>query len=353
LFTFIKQLDIAVSKECGRKTKMNETGWKKNKIDEWYAKQPWLVGCNFVPSTAINQLEMWQEETFDSETIRREMGLANGLGFNSLRVYLHDLLWQSDAETFKARIEDFLQIASSYKMSILFVVFDACWNPEPKLGKQPAPTSGIHNSGWLQSPTHKDVTNPTSWQPLRKYVQELLNSFSNDKRILMWDLYNEPDNSGFGDNSLPLLEAAFDWAREVNPSQPLSTGIWLGNNNKKVIDLQIEISDVINFHWYKDEDSLRNVIHTLRAYQKPLFCSEYLARTEESRFENCLPVFKQEHIACYNWGLVAGKTQTIYPWGSPQGAPEPKEWFHDIFRKDGTPFKKEEVELIREYLSAK
>ena len=63
-------------------------------------------------------------------------------------------------------------------------------------------------------------------------------------------------------------------------------------------------------------------------------------RRPVSNFATHLPFLKKENVGAYNWGLVSGKTQTIYPWDSwtkPYDA-EPKIWFHDIFRKDGSPF---------------
>ena len=85
----------------------------------------------------------------------------------------------------------------------------------------------------------------------------------------------------------------------------------------------------------------------LKKLGRPLVCTEYMARTQNSRFATHLPIFKEENVGCYNWGLVSGKTQTIFPWGSPKGAAEPKLWFHDIFHKDGRPYDEAEVALIR------
>jgi predicted GIY-YIG superfamily endonuclease len=319
--------------------------WTKEKAKGWYKKQPWLVGCNFIPSTAINQLEMWQKETFDPKTLRRELGWAKGLGFNTVRVYLHDLLWEEGSGDFKNRINKFLEIASGNSIRTTFVIFDACWNPDPKPGKQPAPRPGVHNSGWVQSPDNKTVSAPGSWKKLEKYVRGLISAFANDERILMWDLYNEPGNSKLEEKSFPLLESAFSWARESNPSQPLTSGVWSGN--KTLTGFQLENSDIITFHNYESAGVLTKHISDLREHGRPILCTEYMARTRNSLFKTCLPVFKREKVGCYSWGLVAGKTQTIYPWGSPQGAAEPEVWFHDIFKKDGTPYNEEETEFIR------
>jgi hypothetical protein len=325
---------------------MSEIRWTADQANDWYRKQPWLIGCNFTPSTAINQLEMWQDATFDPATIDRELGWAADLGMNAVRVYLHDLVWQADAEGFKRRIDRFLDLAARKDIQALFVLFDDCWNTDPKLGKQPEPIPGVHNSGWMQSPGSKVVTDPGGWERLEDYVKGVLAAFAADERILMWDLYNEPGNNGLGDRSLPLLQAAFGWARAARPQQPLTAGVWY--DNQALIDFQLEASDVITFHNYNDASSLAEQIHHLKALGRPVICTEYMARTRGSRFATHLPIFKQERVGCFNWGLVSGKTQTIYPWGSPPGEPEPEVWFHDIFRRDGTPFDGAEVELIKQ-----
>jgi hypothetical protein len=319
--------------------------WSAEAANGWGAKQPWLVGCNFIPSTAINQLEMWQADTFDPKTIDRELGWAESLGFNCARVYLHDLAWEADAAGFKKRIDDYLKIAHKHGIHTIFCIFDACWQPDPKVGKQPAPEPGIHNSGWVQSPAHKIVTEPKEWGRLERYVKDIVSHFGQDKRILMWDVYNEPGNSGFGEKCLPLLKETFRWAREAKAAQPLTSGIWY--DNKKLNAYQLETSDVITFHNYNDAANLKKQIEDLKKLGRPVICTEWMARTRGSKFETHLAIFKEAKVGCLSWGLVSGKTNTIYPWNSPKGGPEPMPWFHDIFRPDGTPFDAKEVAVIK------
>jgi len=318
--------------------------WSKEKANAWYAKQPWLVGCNFIPSTAINQLEMWQADTFDVSTIDRELKWAAGLGFNTVRVYLHDLAWEADAAGFKKRLDQFLGIADKHGIRPILVLFDDCWNANPKIGKQPEPQPGVHNSGWMQSPGRDVVNNPEAWTRLEKFVKDIVGTFSKDKRVLLWDLYNEPGNEGQGNKSMPLLKKTFQWAREVNPTQPLTAGVWTGL--KDLNEFQEAASDIITFHNYNDAGNLAGQIDGLKKHGRPVICTEWMRRGN-SDAAACLPIFKKESVGCLNWGLVAGKTQTIYPWGSPKGAPEPKVWFHDLLRKDGTPFNAEEATLFR------
>jgi hypothetical protein len=320
--------------------------WTAENGNEWYARLPWLVGCNFIPSTAINQLEMWQSPTFDPETIERELGWASAIGFNTVRVFLHDLVWQADPNGFKQRIDRFLDISTRKGIRPMFVFFDDCWNNNPQPGKQPEPAPGVHNSGWVQSPGEQIVTRPESWSRLESYIKGVLGAFADDERILMWDLYNEPGNKGLGEQSLGLLQATFEWAKTIRPEQPLTAGIWADYPNLN--EFQIEASDIITFHHYADAASLLEWIQRFKAYGRPVICTEYMARTRGSQFITHLPMFKQAQVGCYNWGLVRGKTQTIYPWESPAGAQEPETWFHDVFQQDGIPYDEAEVMTIKQ-----
>lgn len=320
--------------------------WTTDQAWAWYRRQPWLVGCDFIPSSAINQLEMWQAESFDPPTLERELDLAHSLGFNTLRVYLHDLVWAHDATGFRGRIDRFLDLCAARRIRPMLVLFDDCWNSTCALGPQPAPRPGVHNSGWVQGPGDRFVDDQTVWPRLAEYVQGVLGAFGNDERVLLWDLYNEPGNQGLGDRTLPLLTAVFDWARAAAPSQPLTAGVW--NDTLTTLNAyQLAESDVITFHNYNDAANLQAEIARLKQIGRPLICTEYMARPRDSRFETHLPIFKREGVGCLNWGLVSGKTQTIYAWGSPGGDAEPAEWFHDIFHADGRPYRENEAAFIR------
>lgn len=320
--------------------------WTAKQANDWYAHQPFLTGANFLPSTAINQLEMWQQSSFDTATINRELAWAESIGYNTLRVFLHNLVWQNDAQGFKQRIDIFLSIASRHHIKPLFVFFDDCWNESPVYGKQPEPLPGVHNSGWMQSPGKAIHNDSSQWKHLEAYVKDILSSFKNDDRILLWDLYNEPANSNYGLSSLPLLKNIFQWAWSVRPSQPLTAGVWF-NAFPEINAFQLASSDVISFHNYGDTNSLKKTIDTLQKIGRPLICTEYMARKEKSLFVTHLPIFKSNKVAAINWGLVSGKSNTIFPWGSKLGSPEPAVWFHDIFRKDGSPYNKGEVDFIK------
>ncbi len=320
--------------------------WSAEKANEWYATHKWINGADFIPSTAINQLEMWQADTFDAATIDRELGWAEGIGFNAVRVFLHSVAWKEDPKGFKQRVNQYLAIADKHHVQTIFVFFDDCWNPDPKAGKQPDPKPGIHNSGWMQDPGSL-ISQPAEMETLKSYVLDVLNTFKHDNRILLWDLYNEPGNSNKGNKSMGLLSSIFEWAHTVRPDQPVSAGLW-NWDFKSLNEFQLKESDVITYHDYDIPSLHLQVIKLLQLYNRPLICTEYMARLRNSTFENTMPVLKKENVGAINWGFVSGKTNTIYAWDTPMpDGSEPKTWFHDIFRKDGTAYKQEEVDLIK------
>jgi len=321
--------------------------WSVEQANKWFTQQRWPVGCNFIPSTAINQLEMWQAETFDLPTIDRELGFAESLGMNTVRVFLHNIPWEQDAAAFRKRIDQYLAIADKHHIRTMFVLFDSCWNDNPKSGRQPAPKPGVHNSGWVRAPGTKRLFDSRTWRGLEGYTKDLLKTFGGDQRILAWDLFNEPSNSGYMDAAVPLLKSVFAWARDANPAQPLTAGLW--DDHQMSNDVMLDNSDVVTFHDYEPADNLEAHIKRLESTHRPLICTEYMARTRNSLFETCLPVFKRYQVGAFNWGLVKGKTNTIFAWDTPMpDRDEPPVWFHDIFRPDGTPFSQKEVDFIKQ-----
>jgi hypothetical protein len=355
---------------CAGSASSQTSRWTEQKANDWYAQQPWLVGSNYIPKSAINELEMWQEATFDPSQIDKELGWAEGLGMNTMRVFLHDLLWQQDAPGFRKRIDQFLSIASRHHMRPLFVLFDSCWDPRPQLGPQHSPIPGIHNSGWVQSPGAAALSDPAQYPRLKAYVQGVVGAFAKDDRILAWDVWNEPGSNTTG--SYPktemnmedkvarvteLLPQAFAWAREMNPSQPLSSGVYEINTSAdeasqdELERIQLRESDVITFHNYSWPESFKREIDWLRKFHRPVICTEYMARSVGSTFDTILPMAKQEHVGAINWGFVAGKTQTYLPWESwrhPYVIDQPPVWFHEVLHSDGTPYRQAEVDLIRQ-----
>lgn len=339
--------------------------WTEKQANDWYAKQPWLVGANYVPSDAINELEMFQAATFNPALNDRELGLGESIGMNTMRVFLQDQLWQQDPEGFKKRLDTFLDIAAKHHIRPLLVLFDSCWETTPHLGPQHPPIPGVHNSGWVQSPGKRELLDSSYEPKLKAYVQGVVGAFANDNRILGWDIWNEPDNGG-GDvkADVPakvrrvdeLLPKAFAWARAMNPSQPLTSGVWRGNwsnpaRESATTKIQLAESDVISFHNYGWPEEFEARIKELQPLHRPILCTEYMARGAGSTFDGSLPIAKKYHVAAINWGLVNGKTQTNLPWDSwqrPYVLIQPTVWFHDVFHTDGTPYRQHEVDLIRQ-----
>ena len=342
--------------------------WSEARANSWYAATSCPVGANYVPGYAINQLEMWQADTFDLQAIDRELGWAADLGMNSMRVFLHDILWETDSAGLLQRMDQFLGVAAKHRMKILFVIFDGVWDPHPYAGKQRPPRPRVHNSGWVQSPGAVILSDAVRQEALKPYVQGVIRRFKDDSRVLAWDLFNEADNSNpdaYGMLELPnkadvaqaLLEKTFAWAREVNPSQPLTAGIWADyqgwKKNPPIFRAMIAHSDIITFHNYGPVDDMaREVAELKAAFNRPILCTEYMARGNGSTFDPILGDLVKAGVGAFNWGLVDGKSQTIYPWDSWKKlySAEPALWHHDIFRKDGAPYRREEVEYIRSVL---
>ena len=346
--------------------------WTEAQANAWYAQQPWLVGANFLPSTAINELEMWQAGELRRATIDRELGWAEGIGMNTMRVFLHNLLWEQDPKGFEKRIDRFLTIAARHHIRPVFVLFDSCWDPMPKLGPQHPPIPGVHNSGWVQAPGTEILSNPAEYPRMESYVKGVVGAFANDPRILAWDVWNEPDNHGGGiyapeepknktEIILGLLPQAFAWARTAHPTQPLTSGVYDGDWSSlatmpPMARIQIEQSDVISFHNYGWPEDFEQRVKDLQQFHRPLLCTEYMARGAGSTFDTVLPIAHKYHVAAINWGLVAGKSQTYLPWDSwerPYVLEQPTIWFHDVFHPDGTPYREREAEIIRNLTSQK
>jgi len=338
--------------------------WTAERAGAWSASQGWLLGTNYIPASAVNELEMWQENMFDPSSIDRELGWAAGLGMNCQRVFLHYLAWKQDPAGFFGRVDSFLVIAAAHGQKIVFVLNDSVWNPEPQAGTQPSPVPRRHNSGWVQSPGGRALQDPQELKKVENYVKQTLARYAHDERVILWDLLNEPDNTNGnrfraepwfkGVHAFRLLKASFEWGRQIAPDQPLTAGLWMGNWEERAVMgafnlFQADNSDILSFHCYDPPEGLRNRIHEVQTYGRPVLCTEYMARTVGSTFAACLPLLKEAGIGALNWGFVSGKTNTIFPWDSWEKVyPEdPDPWFHDVLRPDGTPWSTQEAQLLR------
>jgi hypothetical protein len=331
--------------------------WTQEEAWSWYRALPWLCGFNYIPSTVANTTELWQGPSLDEPTIDRELGWAQAIGFNTIRVNFQYLVWKHNPDGFKKRIDRFLILADNHGISTVFVLFDDCafGDPivtEPTLGKQRDPISGMIMSSWTPSPGLKAVVDRSTWPDLERFVKDILTTFADDRRVLLWDLYNEPGNTNMGNKSLPLVEAVFAWGRQVRPRQPLTSGAF----NPALAELtrkQIELSDIVTFHAYTNCEGMRKAIAQYKSAKRPVICTEWMARQLGSRFDTELPLFKREAVGWYSWGLANGRSQCQFPWWSKRGDPEPKVWFTDLLHRDGRPYDAAEVAVIRKLAADK
>jgi hypothetical protein len=319
--------------------------WSADKAWQWYNQQPWPCGFNYVPANAVSYTEMWMDYNFNPELIDKELAVAEGVGFNCLRVILPFVVWEKEPEAFKKRLSAFLDICHKRRIKVMLGLFDDCaFGPikDPVFGKQPDMVLGWYSNAWTPSPGHSMVRDASTWPRLEKYVTDLLTTFGKDQRVWVWDLYNEPGNGGLG-VTVPLVAKVFEWARQVNPVQPLTVGLWC-STGYAVAEMN---SDIITFHNYKVPDQLRRDIMGKKNSKRPMICTEWMHRKDGSTVEGCLPVLRENKVGSMNWGLVNGKTQTHLNWGHRPGQPDPKVWQHDLFRPDYTPYDPKEIELFK------
>ena len=330
--------------------------WTAERARDWYARQPWPCGFNYIPAHSISYTEMWMGYNFDPASLDREMALAQETGFNCARVILPFVVWEHEPEAFKQRLETFLEICRRRGIRVMPSFFDDCtFGPitDPVFGRQPDVVPGWYGNGWTPSPGHAMVRDPATWPRLENYVKDLVGTFRDDPRLWVWDLYNEPTNglltgresSPLGDVSLPLAEKVFRWAREIDPSQPLTVGEW--NDNAKLNELARGHSDIITFHNYEGPEALEKRIAQLKPLGRPIICTEWMNRGSGSTVVGCLPVFRRENIGALHWGLVNGKTQTHLNWRHLPGDPDPAVPQHDLFRGDLAPYDPAEIEIFK------
>jgi hypothetical protein len=345
----------------GRHRLRTRARWTVEQSRAWGDRTGWLLGCNFTPSTASNQLELWQTETFDPDTIGRELGWAAGLGMTSIRLFLHDLVWVVDGSRFLDRIDRVLDLAAGHGISVMPVLFDGIWDPDPRPGPQRAPRPGVHNSTWVQGPGAAVVADRSRWPSLRGYVEAVVGRFGDDERVVVWDLFNEPDSPNpvylrrdprhkrrlIAD----LVDQVWDWAAAVDPSQPLTVGVYEfpdhhAERASRVARIALERSDVVSFHSYAGRDGLVRAIDSLSEIGRPLLCTEWMARPTSP--VSLVEVLRHRHVGAFCWGLVDGRSQTKYPWTSwVRRAPTDRVWFHDLLHPDGTPYDPTEVARLR------
>lgn len=323
--------------------------WTADRAQAYMQRFPCLKGCNYVPAYCYNYIQMWYD--FRTEEIRRELGFARDCGINSLRIFLPLFAWQQDGQwaLVKERFAAFLDMAEAFGMTIM-PTFQPNYGFVEKGQPPKAPTvhfrPGCHVNHW-QYPNTGTVTllgNSELLGAIKDWFTDIIDMYGDDERIVAWDLWNETPEAERG-----ALEWLFFFARDIGAAQPL-TASWEA----------FDLSDVITFHNYTKPggeprypvgESLAFLPELERALaqERPVLCTEWLARTEGNTFETVLPYYRKHHIHFYFWGLCAGSAQYHFPWGWPEGSPEPKRWFHCILYPDGTPYRDEEIESLRAF----
>lgn len=327
-----------------------ERRWSEERIWAWWRDIGVIRGVNYVPRSCVNSVEMWMADTFDPDAISEELGWAKDCGFTAVRVPLQFAVYRGDPRGFLDRMERFLQIASDRGLLTVPVLFDDLNRAghEPELGPQPPPTPGQHNPQWVPSPGPTRVTNPQYWKELEDYQKAVMRRFRTDRRILYWDLYNTAGNDGLWDRSLPLLERAFDWAREINPAQPIAVPAWkdLGS---PMSARKLERSDLVTFQSFESAPLVEAQIQLLKRYNRPIVLVDFLMRQRDSRLETILPVCATYGVGWFSRGLAQGRTQTWIqdaPFANPEA---PDVWQADVLKEDGEPYDREEINLIRAF----
>lgn len=351
--------------------------WDLKRIWEWYQDLPWLAGMNYLPRTAVNFVEMWDESSFDIEIIEEELKWASTkLGYNTLRTNVPMVLYEHDCRGLTKRINLFLDVAKTHGFSVILCPLDDCefsGNP-PKAGPQPPPIENLHNSQAIGSPGRRIVSNPSQWFRVKQYVQYFVRTWGRDERLLLLDLYNEPGNpwifttegtklvdnvDHFEECAFQLMQKVFQWAREENPTLPLTVSAWHMPDpffrNTDVTPLAhridrkaMELSDVVSIHAYCDHNCLQATLSEVTGFGKPILLTEWMARQVQSTYDSTLPTLKELKVGAYQWGLVKGKTQTHLPWPHVahqyQGDPM---WWHDVLDEAGNFHNENEADLIR------
>lgn len=345
--------------------------WNKENAKQWREQHGWLCGFNYLPHTAVNWNEMWQAETFDLATIEQELCWAKEIGFNALRTNLPFVVWQQERDALFAHIEAFLGVCQSNNIKVILTLLDDCEfsGETPHYGEQPAPVPGVHNSRALASPGREHVMNLAIWPDIERYTKDVLSHFGQDPRVVLWDLYNEPTNrmlfkdgihrefdEALEAHSHALTQKMFEWARHIGPEQPLTVAAWhaeLDTPFSHPTDhLALSESDIITFHAYVPPEAMTRIADIVSQYQRPVLCTEWMARHLGSTYQTQLPTLKQKDIGVFQWGLVRGKTQTWLPWPWVEVLPTQEGlWFHDLLDEEGRPFDEAEIALIRQCLA--
>lgn len=352
--------------------------WPKEKAWEWYNAQPWIRGCNYMPASAANRVDQWQELGSEARfaEVERELALAEKIGFNTLRIVVEHQgfgVWLAEHDGFMARFERMLSIMQKHGLRAIVVLGNDCSRPK-ELWKLPKPGVQHYDIGYhggRRVTQHGSNPNAVGFTPLddpelrpKFYAMctELMTKYRDDDRILFWNLWNEPGNNNRSRLTMKDMRELFEIAWKIDPKQPLAADIWTANAGNKgegyhpVEKLAGELSDIVSFHLYANYNAQKSTITALRArWGRPMINTEWLARIVGDELRTSYPAFAQERVGAVNWGFVAGKYQTYEPyepmWKNLFEYRNPNalvtRWYHDLFRPSHHPYDPEEIAIVR------
>ena len=346
--------------------------WSVEQAWNWHNNSKWLRGCNFLPSDCCNRVAFWQSLDWEKhlDTADRELALAASIGYNSVRMILEFIVIDEEHDSFMERFEEFLTVADKHGISVMVCFGNDC--TVPKDAKYRAPHLGEQEYDWGYHGGRKNsphgsnpgkigyslLDDPETAERFFAYQKEIMTRYADDKRICVWDLFNEPGNSGRGEVSVPHIKRIFEVGRSCNPSQPLTTGVWRTPWKASPAEaLALELSDVISFHTYNNYNAyIRAISYLKKRYRRPIMNTEWLHRILHDTVQDIFPLFYIEKIHCWNWGLVAGLFQAYEPWQSIWTRYENgmkdldfTKWQHDLFRANGRPYDPRETNIISYY----
>ena len=362
--------------------------WTKEQAWEWYSRQPWMRGCNYMPASCANRVDQWQEMGCEERfaEMERELKLAQSIGFNTLRILIEEqgfAVWCAEHDGFMARLERMLALLDKYGMHkygmrMILVLGNDCSRPKeiwsfPKTGPQPCDW-GYHggrkrsqHGSFPGAVGYTCVDDPELREKFFAMCEEVMTKYRTDRRIAFWNIWNEPGN---GNRRKPehvaLIRRLFELAWKIDPVQPLAADVWAGHYGMSPKDanksqvLAGELSDIISYHCYGDYETQVRILSKLkRHYGRPLVNTEWLARIKHNDVFTAYPLYFIEGVGCTCWGFVAGKYQTYEPWESmwrqvEDGKPEAEKydftkWFHDLYRPSLRPYDPKEIGLIKRF----
>ena len=351
--------------------------WTKERAWEWYNAQPWIRGCNYMPASCANHIDLWQEYGSEArfEEMEREMALMEKDGFNAVRLLLGDYgfaVWRAEHDGMMKRFERMLEIFDRHGVRVILIFGNDCSRPKPiwslpPMGEQKYDV-GYHagrklaqHGSFPGQPGYTAVDDPQLCEEFFAMCEEFLSKYAHDRRILFWNLWNEPGANNRGTISTKHIRRLFKLAWTIDPDQPLAADLYTSERNwtNDVAEaVGAELNDIVSYHSYSPLSYQTVLAKKLKdRFGRPLVSTEWLGRIFNCTVQDVYPFFAQNRIGCTMWGYVNGKYQTHEPWevtwrqseADPEKAREfdLTKWFHDLYRPSLRPYDPEEVNIIR------